>query len=173
MLSDTHSSPAPAPMFSGAGLRALALAVLPVVAALVLGQWATFANLAPWYAGLAKPAFNPPNWLFGPVWTLLYALMAFAAWRILRLPEETPGRGTALTWFFAQLLLNAAWSWMFFHLQSPLLGLINIVPQWCAIIAAIIAFRWVDKGTAWCLVPLAGWVGFASVLNFWLWRLNG
>jgi tryptophan-rich sensory protein len=109
--------------------RSVALAVLPVVAALILGQVATFPNLAPWYLGLAKPGFNPPNWLFGPAWTLLYTLMALAALRILRLPPDTPGRGAALAAFFMQLVLNAAWSWLFFGLHSPFAGLLDIVPQ--------------------------------------------
>ena len=106
-----------------------ALAVIVVAAASVAGQLATYPNLAPWYAGLAKPSFNPPNWIFAPVWTTLFVLMAFSVWRILRLPR-TSARGTALALFFIQLALNAAWSWMFFAAHSPALGMINIVPQW-------------------------------------------
>ena len=90
-----------------------ALAVIVVAAASVAGQLGTYPNLAPWYAGLAKPSFNPPNWIFAPVWTTLFVLMAFSVWRILRLPR-TSTRGTALALFFIQLALNAAWSWMFF-----------------------------------------------------------
>ncbi|MGU3493464.1 TspO/MBR family protein [Xanthobacteraceae bacterium A53D] len=161
------------PILSRAGLRDLALALLPVAAASALGQLATMPNLAPWYASLVKPSFNPPNWLFGPVWTALYLMMAFAVWRILRLPAGTPGRGTALGLFFAQLALNLAWSWMFFYLHSPLLGLVNIVPQWLLILATIVAFRRLDPLAGWVLVPLAAWVAFATVLNFALWRLNG
>ena len=106
-----------------------AFAVLLVVAVSACGQLATYPNLAPWYAGLAKPSFNPPNWVFAPVWSALYALMAFALWRILRL-APSPARRAALALFFLQLALNAAWSWMFFAAHSPLLGLINVVPQW-------------------------------------------
>ncbi len=161
------------PLFSPAGLRNAALAIGPVVAASVLGQIATFPNLAPWYAGLAKPSYNPPNWIFGPMWTALFVLMAYAVWRILRQPEGTPGRGRALTLFFIMLALNAAWSWMFFYLHSPLLGLVNIIPQWLLIVATIFAFRRVDAVAGWCLVPLAVWVAFASAVNFGVWRLNG
>lgn len=84
------------------------LAVIAVAATSVLGQLATYPNLAPWYAGLNKPSFNLPNWIFGPVWTTLYALMAFAAWRILRPSEASSARRVALGLFFFQLALNAA-----------------------------------------------------------------
>ena len=90
------------------------LAIFAVAATSVVGQFATYPNLAPWYAGLVKPSFNPPNWVFAPVWTTLYLLMAFAVWRILRLPAASAERRWALSFFFAQLALNAAWSWMFF-----------------------------------------------------------
>jgi len=150
------------------GMAVLALAV--VIVASLLGQSATFPNLAPWYAGLAKPWFNPPNWVFGPVWTALYVLMAFAGWRILRL---LPVRRTALVLFFGQLALNIAWSWMFFAARSPLLGLINIVPQWVLIVATITVFARLDRLAAWCLAPLAAWVGYAAILNMAIWWLNG
>jgi translocator protein len=143
-----------------------------VVAASALGQFATFPNLTPWYAGLAKPAFNPQNAIFGPVWTALYALMAFAFWRILRLPAETPGRRVAIGLFLAQLALNVAWSFLFFGAHSPFLGILDIGPQWALIVATIAAFWSLDRAAALCLVPLALWVGFASALNFAVWRLN-
>jgi benzodiazapine receptor len=151
------------------GLAVLAFAAVATTSA--LGQIATFPNLG-WYGTLAKPAFSPPNAVFGPVWTTLYVLMAFALWRVLRLPPQTPGRGGALTLFAAQLALNAAWSWMFFAAHSPLLGLINIVPQFVVILATIAAFWRVDRVAAVCLVPLAMWVGFASVLNASVWAMN-
>ena len=150
-----------------------ALAVLPILAAGLAGQAATFPNLAPWYAGLAKPSFNPPNWLFGPAWGTLYVLMAVAAWRMLGPPPGTPGRRQALTLFYLQLALNAAWSWMFFALHNPLLGLVNILPQLLVIVLTIDRFRRLDRIAALCLVPLAAWVAFASTLNFAIWRLNG
>ena len=149
-----------------------ALAVIVVTAASVAGQLATYPNLEPWYASLAKPSFNPPNWIFAPVWTTLFVLMAFSVWRILRSPR-TSTRGTALALFFIQLALNAAWSWMFFAVHSPLLGIINIVPQWLIIIATIVAFHRLNKIAAWCLFPLAAWVAFAGILNITIWRLNG
>jgi tryptophan-rich sensory protein len=147
------------------------LAITAVAATSIAGQIATYPNIATWYAGLIKPSFSPPNWLFAPAWTTLYVLMAFALWRILRLPPS-PAKRKALTLFFVQLVMNAAWSWMFFAAHSPLLGLINIVPQWLVIIAAIAAFRRLDALAGWCLVPLAAWVAFASVLNAAVWSLN-
>lgn len=152
-----------------AGLAVVAVAALAATSA--AGQLATYPNLAPWYANLEKPPFNPPNWVFAPVWTSLYALMAFAFWRILRLPKSDRRR-TALTLFGALLVLNAAWSWMFFGANSPLLGLINIVPQLAIIGATIAVFARLDRVAAWCLAPLAAWVGFAAVLNFSIWELN-
>ena len=153
-------------------VRFAILAFAAVAATSIAGQLATYPNLAPWYAGLEKPAFNPPNWIFAPVWTTLFILMAFALWRILRLPISRPRR-IALNLFFIQLMLNAAWSWMFFGANSPALGLINILPQLAVIVSAIIAFRRLDRLAAWCLVPLAVWVAFATLLNFTIWRLNG
>lgn len=153
-------------------LRLAVVAIAALAATSIAGQLATYPNLEPWYAGLEKPAFHPPNWVFAPVWTSLYALMAFALWRVLRLPESRE-RQTALVLFGALLVLNAAWSWMFFSAQSPALGLLNIVPQLAVIGATIAAFARLDRTAAWCLVPLAAWVAFAAVLNFSIWRLNG
>lgn len=153
-----------------AWLRA-AIAVVPVIAASLLGQWATYPNLASWYAGLIKPSFNPPNWIFAPVWTVLYLLMAYSAWRVLKIADAE--RRFALTLFFLQLALNAMWSWLFFGLHNPLAGLLDIVPQFLLILATIDRFRRIDLTAAFCLVPLAAWVAFASLLNFEIWRLNG
>ncbi len=98
--------------------------------------------------------------------------MAFAFWRILR-QTDLPERRTAIFLFVALLVLNAAWSWMFFGANSPALGLLNIVPQLLVIAAVIVAFGRIDRIAAWCLVPLTAWVAFAAVLNFSIWRLNG
>jgi translocator protein len=153
--------------------RLVAVAVIPVAAASVIGQFATYPNLTPWYAGLVKPAFNPPNWIFAPVWTILYVLMAFSVWRVLRLRRRTAMRPAGLTLFFVQLALNVAWSWMFFAAHSPALGLINVVPQLAVIIATVAVFLRLDFAAAVALMPLAVWVAFAAVLNFSIWSLNG
>jgi benzodiazapine receptor len=152
------------------GFAAIALGA--AAGALIVGQLATFPNLAPWYAGLAKPSFNPPNWVFAPVWTVLYLLMAFAVWRVLRLPERSWARRLALSLFFLQLALNVAWSFMFFSAHSPLLGMLNIIPQWILIVATATIFYRLDRIAFWCLQPLLVWVAFAAVLNFTILKLN-
>ena len=157
------------------GRRSLTFGLLDVAliaTASVLGQLATFPNLAPWYAGLAKPSFNPPNAIFGPVWTVLYILMAFAFWRILRLPGQTHGRSAAIGVFLAQLGLNVLWSFLFFAARDPLLGLVDVVPQLMLIVATIALFRPLDRLAAYSLIPLALWVALATLLNFEIWRLN-
>jgi tryptophan-rich sensory protein len=155
-----------------AGGRAAMLAVGLVFFDSLVGQLFTFPNLAPWYAGLAKPGFSPPNSLFGPVWTLLYTLMALAFWRILTRPDE-PGRRLAIVLFLAQLALNTLWPVAFFGAHSPLLGLIDIVPQEILVAASLISFWRLDRLAGLCLAPLVLWVGFAGLLNFAIWRLNG
>lgn len=151
---------------------ALALAILPVIAVSVAGSSVTVPQIGGWYAGLVKPPFNPPNWIFGPMWTALYALMAFAVFRILRLPVGTPGRRRALVVYHLQLLLNFAWSFAFFGANSPVAGLAVILPLLVAIVATIVAFRPLDRIASWVLWPYLAWVGFATLLNASIWWLN-
>ncbi len=143
-----------------------------VVAASLVGSLATTPKIPTWYAGLAKPWYNPPNWVFGPAWTLLFLLMAIAFWRVLQADPDTPGRGRAIAVFVVQLVLNALWSVAFFGLESPLLGIVVIVPFLAAIVVTILAFRPVDRPAAWLLVPYLAWVSFATVLNVSVWWLN-
>ena len=148
------------------------LALLLVAAAASLRSLATAPALVSWYGGFEKPAFSPPIAVFRPVWAALYLLMAFAFWRVLSLSPRVPGRRLAIVLFLAQLALNAFWSFLFLDAHSPLMGLIDIVPQWLLIVATIAAFWPLDRSAALALVPLAAWVGFASLLNFEVWRLN-
>ena len=148
------------------------IAIVAVMATLFSGQVATYPAL-PWYEQLAKPSINPPSWAFAEVWATLYALMAYALFRVLRMHQHSPERTRAIVFFVVMLVLNATWAWMFFGARSPLLGLINIVIQLAVVVAAAAAFWKIDKIAALCLVPLAGWVAFAAVLNFAIWRLNG
>lgn len=153
-------------------LRTLMLAVLPVLTAAVLGNLATTPNIPTWYAGLDKPDFNPPNWVFGPAWGVLYVLMAYAFFRILRLDPKTPGRKAAIGLFLLQMALNAAWSWAFFAGQSPLAGLVVISALWIAIAATLFSFLNLDRIAGLCFVPYIAWVSFAALLNFEIYRLN-
>ncbi len=154
-------------------LQRFLIAVLPVVAVSVAGSLVTTPNIPTWYAGLAKPGFTPPNWLFGPVWTTLYVMMAYAVWRILSLPKEQPGRTAAVTAFFVQLALNCLWSFAFFGAHSPAAGLIVIAALIVAILATIRAFWSLDRIAAWLLVPYLAWVTYATALNAAIWHLNG
>lgn len=151
---------------------ATALAAGPVLAAALLGNAATLPNIAPWYDRLAKPPLTPPNWVFGPAWTVLYVLIAFAFYRVLRLPPETPGRGRAIALFFVQLVFNAGWSFAFFGARNPAFGLAVILPMELLVVATIWAFRPLDRVAASCLVPYALWVAFATYLNIGVLALN-
>ncbi len=123
----------------------------------------------PWYAEIAKPAWTPPGWVFGPVWSLLYVMIALSAWLVWR---QQPRFGLPLGLWFAQLGLNTIWSWLFFGLERPDLAAIDIVVLLAAIIATACAFARVSRAAALLLLPYALWVGFATALNIAIWRLN-
>jgi tryptophan-rich sensory protein len=125
-----------------------------------------------WYAALDKPSFNPPAWLFAPVWTLLYAAMGGAARRIWRLPVSVE-RTWALRKFAVQLALNAAWTPVFFGAHSLGGGVLVIVSMLFAIAVTIQGFHPLDKLAAWLLAPYLAWVSFATLLNVALLALNG
>ncbi|MGF1643415.1 MAG: TspO/MBR family protein [Thiotrichales bacterium] len=124
-----------------------------------------------WYAGLNKPAWNPPGWIFGPVWTALYAMMAVAAWLVWQRGGFAVQR-RPLRLFLAQLALNALWTPLFFGLRQPGVAFAEILLLWLAILATLLAFRPVSRAAAWLLVPYLAWVSFAAVLNGTLWHLN-
>jgi benzodiazapine receptor len=124
-----------------------------------------------WYAALRKPAWNPPNWIFGPVWAALYIAMAIAAWLVWK-RGGFRGQRTALWLFLVQLFFNALWSPLFFGLRSPALGLLNILLLWLALLGTIVAFWRARPIAGAILVPYLAWVSFATALNFALWHLN-
>lgn len=124
-----------------------------------------------WYASIAKPSWNPPNWVFGPVWTTLYILIGVSAWRVWRVGGFARDR-TALALFISQWLLNFGWSGCFFGLHAPGLALVEIACLWLLIVATIIRFCRHDRAAAIMLSPYLAWVSFACVLNAALWRLN-
>lgn len=136
-----------------------------------LGAAVTATSVGGWYQTLAKPGWNPPDWLFGPVWTALYFLMAVAAWLVWRRGGWTPARGP-LGLFGLQLLLNVGWSAIFFGLRSPGFAFLEIVVLWLAIAATAIGFKSKSSLAALLLVPYLAWTSFAVVLNLAIWRLN-
>jgi benzodiazapine receptor len=143
-----------------------------VIVALGASAGAFFAP-GDWYAGLRKPAFNPPSWIFGPVWTLLFVLMAIALWLVRRDQDATPAlRSRASGWFAVQFLLNLLWTPLFFGLRSPLLAVVDISLLWLAVMATMLAFHRVRPLAAWLLLPYLGWIMFAAVLNASIWWLN-
>lgn len=124
-----------------------------------------------WYRTLSKPSWTPPGFLFGPVWTFLYASMGVAAWLVWR-RAGLSAAGPALVLFIAQLILNGAWSWIFFGLHKPGMAFAEILLLWAAILGTLITFwdRQVMAGVLF--IPYLAWVSFAAVLNFTIWRLN-
>lgn len=124
----------------------------------------------PWYLALQKPGWTPPNWLFAPIWTLIYVGIALAGWLVWRVKNAE--RVKPLMLWSAQLILNALWSWIFFGLQRPDLAFADIVLLLIVICGFIVSVRKTSLTAAWLYVPYALWVGFASALNFTIWRLN-
>jgi translocator protein len=122
-----------------------------------------------WYDTLQKPTWNPPSWIFGPAWTLLYFLMALAAWLVWR-EGGWRKQGRALGLFVLQWLLNAMWSPLFFGLHRPDLALLDIILLWISIVATLIVFLKVNKTAGVLLIPYLGWVTFAAILNFSIWN---
>jgi benzodiazapine receptor len=140
------------------------------LAAGALGGLATSSKIPTWYASLYKPSWNPPSWLFAPVWTTLYILMGVSGWLVWR--KSLSLHAQALSWFWVQLALNTVWSLVFFGLEQPGLAFAEIVLLWLAIIATVVSFRQRSGTAAVLLVPYLGWVSFAAFLNFTIWRLN-
>lgn len=124
-----------------------------------------------WYEGLAKPPWNPPNWLFPPAWAVLYVTIAVAGWMVWR-RVGFAGAAVPLAIYRVQLLLNAGWSAVFFGLRRPDWAFAEVALLWLSILATILAFHPLHAGAAWLLVPYLAWVSFAAVLNFSVWRRN-
>ena len=137
-----------------------------------LSGFATARGVDSWYPTLAKPSFNPPAWVFGPTWTVLYILMGVALFLVWRQGLGTLGVRLALTVFAVQLVLNALWSILFFGMQSPAWAFAEILLLWLAIVATLWAFRRVTPAAGWLFVPYLAWVSFAAVLNGSIWILN-
>ena len=142
----------------------LIVALLVCYAAAGIGSIFTAAAIPSWYNTLPLPPWTPPRWLFGPVWTLLYTLMAFAAWLVWR-KRGFRGAALPLALFGIQLVLNVLWSVIFFGLRLPALAFAEIVLLWLAILATLIAFWRVTPVAGWLLVPYLLWVSYAAALN--------
>ena len=137
----------------------------------VIGAFFTTPSISSWYAGLNKPFFNPPSWLFGPVWTLLYLLMGVSLYLVWSQKNQA-GKKLALTIFAIQLGLNSFWSIVFFGLQLPWVAFLEILVLLFFIVLTIVKFFPISKKSAYLLIPYLLWVSFASVLNFYIARLN-
>jgi translocator protein len=149
----------------------LALFVSASFAAALVGRVFTTPAVPGWYESLRKPAWTPPNWLFGPVWTALYVAMGAAAWLVWR-ERGFAGARLALSLFFAQLALNALWSVIFFGMRRPGAALVEIAFLWAAVFATMAAFWQVSRAAGWLFVPYLWWITFAMFLNYAIWRAN-
>jgi translocator protein len=134
----------------------------------MVAGFATAQSISEWYPALNKPWWTPPNWMFAPVWTVLYIMMAVAAWLVWQKGQVQ----TAMVLFYGQLVLNISWSFVFFGAQSPLLGLINVIFMWLAIAATIFAFARHSRPAAYLMVPYIGWVTVAAALNAAILMMN-
>jgi translocator protein len=145
--------------------------VVVCFAAAGIGSLFTARSVKTWYGQLRRPEWTPPNWIFGPVWTTLYLLMAISAWLVWR-SATWPAARFALILFAIQLVLNALWSVVFFglHKVGPAFG--EILLLWMVIVATTVAFLPISLLAAWLLIPYLGWVFFASYLNFRIWQMN-
>lgn len=135
-----------------------------------IGSWATFANVRSWYPALNKPAWNPPNWIFGPVWTTLYVFMGVAIWRVWR--GGGPAAPRLVRGYFVQLFFNALWSVLFFGLKQPAWALADIAVLWLLLVWLLRGLGRLDRPAGWLWLTYVLWVGFATALNTAIVRLN-
>jgi tryptophan-rich sensory protein len=148
----------------------LAISILIPFVASAIGSLFTASSVSTWYVGLQKPVFNPPSWVFGPVWTLLYLLMGIALYLVWA--ERAKNKKPAFVLFGIQISLNALWSVLFFGLQNPLLAFVEIIFLWVSIVATTALFYRISKPAAYLMIPYILWVSFAAVLNFAIFYLN-
>lgn len=152
--------------------RVLFLCVLGTLTVGTISGLANTDSITTWYAGLIKPSFNPPNWIFGPVWTLLYILMGIGIYQVIVSPAAVH-RTRAIRIYVIQLLLNFTWSFLFFYFRSPAWAFLNIILLWFLIWMMVFTFRNVRPLAAWLQLPYLAWVSFATLLNASIWYLNG
>lgn len=150
----------------------LVICIIICLAAGFIGSFFTQTSTGSWYSNINKPSFNPPGWIFGPVWTILYILMGISLYLVLQKGLSNTNVKIAVLLFAVQLVLNILWSILFFGMQSPLAAFIEIVILWGFILWTILAFYPLSKPAAYLLIPYILWVSFASVLNFSIMLLN-
>lgn len=155
---------------SASNVSKLLVALVLPFAAGAIGSLATNSEITTWYADLAKPAFNPPNWIFGPVWSALYLLQGIAFYLVIRQPHRLRGRATVL--FLLQLVANTLWSLTFFGAHAPAWALADITILWALIVATIFTFWSIRSVSAVLLIPYLAWVTFATALNIGIIALN-
>jgi len=150
----------------------LAASILICLTAGLIGAVFTIDSVQTWYKTIEKPSYSPPNWVFGPVWTILYVLMGVSAYLIWVKGLEKKEARMALMFFVTQLALNALWSILFFGMRNPFYGLIEIVFLWAAIAITIQKFYKISRTAAYLQIPYICWVSYAAFLNYGIWRMN-
>jgi translocator protein len=150
----------------------LILSILLCQLAGLIGSVFTTSAIPNWYATLQKPSFNPPSWIFGPVWITLYLLMGISLYLVWLKRGSNSLTQTAIILFVVHLILNALWSIIFFGLKNPMIAFFEIIVLWIMIVVLIYIFFKIDKRSAYLLLPYFLWVSFASILNFSIWQLN-
>jgi translocator protein len=137
-----------------------------------IGAFFTSKNISPWYETLNKPAFNPPDWTFSLVWSILYFLMGLSLYLIIRNSEDLELKITAFATFFLQLILNILWSFVFFGNHAIYGGLVVLALLWFCVLMTILKFKEISKLSGLLLVPYLIWLSYAGVLNYFIWQLN-
>jgi tryptophan-rich sensory protein len=151
----------------------IATVIMTCLAVGYFSSLVTRENIPTWYATITKPSFNPPNWVFAPVWTLLYIMMGYAAGRIWnKIDTDEANVKKAFIFFLVQLALNTLWSFLFFGLHNPMLAFFEILLLWAMIYETYSQFKNIDKIAGYLLLPYLAWVSFATVLTGSIWYLN-
>lgn len=145
--------------------------VIPLAVGFISGFF-TITGVGSWYQTIQRPSWNPPNWIFGPVWTTLYVMMGIALYLIWKADVSSSLKNYAILLFTLQLILNFFWSFIFFNQQQPCWAFAEIVALWVLILFTIFAFAKINSLAAWLLVPYISWVSFAAMLNYAIWKLN-
>ena len=149
--------------------------VIAIAIPLAIGGTAGFftaTGVDSWYQTINKPSWNPPGWIFGPVWTTLYVMMGVALFFVWKSDVNEQLKRSAITLFAIQLVLNFFWSFIFFNQHQPGWALVEIIVMWVFILLTIFSFAPISKTAAWLLVPYISWVSFATILNYTIWKLN-